>query len=313
MLRQSILLLAMGIVFNATLAVAGQSEVRVLASYPSGAFLENLEVQPDGRLLYTNYPTKTIEQLSPGGETSTFAKLSAFPLGIISIPDGYLVTANGKSILLGEDASNSQQFLLLDESGKETGRINVPQARALNGMVRLDNRTVLAADSAAGTIWAVDIKAETVTPWLQDESLAPLANDQVYKPGANGLKLRSDGLIVSNTSRGTRGTLSLIKIGKDGNPAGDPQVIASVGIIDDFWVREDGSILFTTHEESIKSLSVDGAIKVVATQHLIGNTAVAPYPPNQSDSFAVTTDGGIYFGSKEPAKIVLVTNVALPE
>jgi len=83
-------------------------------------------------------------------------------------------------------------------------------------------------------------------------------------------------------------------------------------MIDDFWVREDGSVLFTTHEASIKSLSPDGMITTVATHDLIGNTAIAPYPPNQSDSFAVTTDGGIYFGSKEPAKVVLVTNVALP-
>ena len=48
-------------------------KVHVLASYPHGNFLENLEVQPDGRLLFTNYPAKNIEVLSPSGETSTFA------------------------------------------------------------------------------------------------------------------------------------------------------------------------------------------------------------------------------------------------
>jgi len=310
MFKQSISLLAAVIVFSANLAVAGQAEVRVLASYPSGAFLENLEVQPDGRLLYTNYPDQTIEQLSSGGEVSTFAKLSAFPLGLISTADGYLVTANGKSILAGEDATSTQQFLLLDKAGKETGRLDVPEAMALNGLVRLDNDTVLAADSLAGVIWQVDTKTKDVTPWLQDESLAPLADQEIYKPGANGLKLRSDGLLVSNTSHGT---LSLIKIGEDGKPAGPPEVIANVGIIDDFWIREDDSILFTTHDASVKSLSVDGNITVVATQHLLGNTAIAPYPPNQSSSFAVTTDGGLYFGEKDPAKVVLITTVTSPK
>jgi len=310
MIKKSILLLAAVIVFGASPTVAEQADTRVLASYPSGAFLENLEVQPDGRLLFTNYPTQTIEQLSPSGEVGTFAKLSAFPLGIISIPDGYLITANGKSILLGEDASNSQQFLLLDESGKETGRIDVPQAKALNGMARLNDRTILAADSVAGTIWKIDIEKQEVTPWLQHSSLAPRADDEIYKPGANGLKLRFDGLIVSNTSHGT---LSRIAVDKEGNPASPPEVIANVGIIDDFWVREDGSILFTTHDASIKSLSVDGDIKVVATQDLVGNTAIAPFPPNQSGSFIVTTDGGLYFGAKDPAKVVLVTNVGLPK
>jgi len=309
MFRKSIFMFAAAIVFSATSAVAGQADTRILASYPSGAFLENLEVQPDGRILFTNYPAKTIEVLVPNGEPSTFARLSGFPLGIISTNDGYLVTASSKSILAGEDTSKSQQFLLLDKNGIETGRIDVPQARALNGMVRLDNRTVLAADSAAGMIWAVDVKNQAVTPWLQHSSLAPRTDDEIYKPGANGLKLRSDGLIVSNTSHGT---LSHIAIDKDGNPAGSPKVIANVGIIDDFWIREDSSILFTTHDASIKSLSVDGSIEVIATQHLLGNTAIAPYPPNQADSFAVTTDGGLYFGAKETAKVVLVTNVMLP-
>jgi len=295
---------------NASTTGAKQAKTRVLASYPSGTFLENLEAQTDGRLLFTDYPGKTIEQLSPEGKASTFATLSAYPLGIISTPDGYLVTANGKSVLLGEDASQSQQLLLLNEKGKQIGKFDAPQARALNGMVRLDNDTILAADSAAGTIWKVDVEKQEITLWIQDKYLSPIADQEVYKPGANGLKMHPDGLLVSNTSLGT---LSLIKVDKDGKPASKPEVIAKVGMIDDFWVKDDGSIIFTTHEASIKSLSADGDIKVVATQDLLGNTAIAPYPPNQSESFAVTTDGGLYFGSKESAKLVLVTPATSPK
>jgi len=286
------------------------SEAHVLASYPPGAFLENLEVQADGRLLFTNYPGKTIEQLSPEGETSTFAELTGYPLGLISMADGYLVTANRNSLLLGEDTTEAQQFLLLDRNGNQTGQFDAPQARALNGLVQLDNGTFLAADSVAGTIWRVDPDTQNVSPWLQDASLAPLADQEIYKPGANGLKLRSDGLLVSNTSRGT---LSLIRIGEDGNPLGRPELIATVGTIDDFWVKNDGSVLFTTHEASIKSLSPNGDITVVATQHLLGNTAIAPYPPNQSDSFIVLTDGGLYFGQQESAKVVLVNTAETAE
>jgi|GEM_PF-255281 len=288
---------------NSTSSVE-QKNTRVLASYPSGNFLENLEVQSDGRLLFTNYPTKSIEQLSADGKTSTFAKLSAYPLGVVSSTGGYLVTASGKSLLLGEDSTTSQQILMVDKTGKEIGKFDAPRARALNGMVRLNNETVLAADSIAGMIWKVDTKAQKLTPWLQDQALAPLAGQKMYKPGANGLKLRSDGLLVSNTSRGT---LSLIKIGQDGNPAGKPETIAEVGMIDDFWVMKDDSILFTTHADSIKLLSANGDIKVVATEHCIGSTAIAPFPPNQSSTFAVTTDGGMYFGAKDLAKVVSIT------
>jgi len=182
-------------------------KVRVLASYPSGNFLENLEVQVDGRLLFTNYATKTIEVLSPDGELGTFSELSAYPLSLVSTSDGYLVAASGKSLLKGEDVIGTQQFLLLDKSGVEIGQFDAPQALYLNGLVRLDNGTILVADSLAGTIWKVDIDAQAVSPWLQDESLAPLADQTQFIPGANGLKQGSDGLVVSNTSKGT---LSLV-------------------------------------------------------------------------------------------------------
>jgi len=69
-------------------------------------------------------------------------------------------------------------------------------------------------------------------------------------------------------------------------------------MVDDFWVRDDGSILFTTHQESIKLLSTTGEITVIATENCLGNTAIAPYPPNQFYSFAVTTDGGMYLVQK---------------
>jgi len=293
-----------------TQQLSTQTSASVLAAYPQGAFLENLETQPDGRLLYTNYPTKTIEQLSVEGETSTFATLSAYPLGIISIDDGYLVTANGKSILLGEDATDSQQLLILDTDGNQVGQFDAPKAEALNGLVKLNNGDILVADSSAATIWKVDPKKRRIKRWLKHDLLARPENQELYVPGVNGLKLRSDGLVASNTSKGT---LLLIKIGRNGRPIGVPEVIAEVGIIDDFWVKEDDSILFTTHADSVKSLSKEGDIAVVATQYLLGNTAISPFPPNQSNSYAVVTDGGLYFGSKETAKVVLLSVNNSPE
>ena len=263
-----------------------------------------MEVQPDGRLLFTNYPAKSIEVLSPNGEASTFAQLSVYPLSLISTNDGYLVAASGKSLLLGEDVVKTQQFLLLDKSGKQIGQFDAPQVMYLNGMVRLNNETVLAVDSLAGTIWKVDTKTQKITPWIQDESLAPLAEQKQFIPGANGVKMRSDGLIVSNTSKGT---LSLIKIGKNGNPAGNPKQIASVGMIDDFWVRDDGSILFTTHGEALKSVSADGDVTVVMSEGCGGATAIAPYPLNQSTNFVMINDGNMYFGKKDPVEVLLVT------
>lgn len=284
---------------------AGESAtIEVLATYPHGNFLENLEVQQDGRLLFTNYPTKSIEVMEQNGETKTFSTLSAYPLSLISIDNGYLVAASGKSLLLGEDVVGTQQFVLLDKNGKQTGQFYAPQVKYLNGMVRLNSDVILAVDSLSGNIWQVNPTTQEISSWIQDESLAPLADQKMFIPGANGIKLRADGLIVSNTSKGT---LSLIKIGKDGKPQSKPELLAKVGMIDDFWVRKDGSILFTTHGENLKSLSVNGEITTVLADGAGGATSIAPYPLNQDTHFVMINDGNIYFGKKDLVEVLLVT------
>jgi len=278
--------------------------VKVLATYPHGNFLENLEVQEDGKLLFTNYPAKSIEVMSQSGETKTFAKLDAYPLSLISIDDGYLVAASGKSLLLGENVVKTQQFIVLDKSGKQTAQFAAPQVMYLNGMARLNNETILAADSLSGNIWKVNPKTQKITSWIQDDSFTPLVGQETFIPGANGLKLRSDELIVSNTSKGT---LSLVKIDKNGKPLGKPELIATVGIIDDFWVRNDGSILFTTHGETVKSLSVSGEVTTILADGAGGATAIAPYPLGQDTHFVMINDGNIYFGKKDLVEVLLIT------
>jgi len=280
------------------------ASVKVLATYPHGNFLENLEVQQDGRLLFTNYPTKSIEAMSPSGETTTFAKLSAYPLSLISTDNGYLVAASGKSLLLGENVVGTQQFIQLDKNGKQIGQFEAPQVMYLNGMVRLNDELILAADSLSGNIWLVNPKTQEVTSWIQDDSLSPHPDQEVFLPGANGLKLRSDGIVVSNTSKGT---LSLIETGPDNEPLSKPKLIGTVGMIDDFWIRNDGSILFVTHGETIKSLSIDGEVTTVLDDGAGGATALAPYPIDQDKSFVVINDGNIYFGKQDPVEVLLIT------
>jgi len=283
---------------------ATSADLEVLATYPHGNFLENLEVQEDGRLLFTNYSAKSIEVLKQSGETETFATLSAYPLSLISTDDGYLVAASGKSLLLGEDVTKTQQFLTLDRNGNEIGQFDAPQIMYLNGMVRLNANVILAADSLSGNIWQINPKSQEISSWAQDESLTPLDNQEIFIPGANGLKRSFDELIVSNTSQGT---LLRIEIGQDDKPVSKPELLSSVGNIDDFWIRDDNSILFTTHGETIKSLSPNGEVTTILADGAGGATSIAPYPPNQDTTFVLINDGNLYFGKKDLVEVLLLT------
>jgi len=284
---------------------ANSSRIKVLASYPIGSFLENLEVLADGRILITNYFGKSIELTTADGKQEAFSNLSAFPLSIISDGDGYIVAAQGKNFIGGDPTFvQTNQFLMLDKSGKEIGKIAAPEALFLNGMVRLANGDLLVADSVSAAILKVDVKAQKVTPWLKNDALALIPGQNPYRPGVNGLKLHSKGLLVSNTSKAS---LFLIKIDKDGNPFGEPEKFADTGIIDDFWVNDDDSVVYTTHENNLKYIAPDGTISDIISEGCNGCTAVAPYPLGQENTYAVINDGDFYFGEKKEPTVLIVT------
>jgi len=96
------------------------------------------------------------------------------------------------------------------------------------------------------------------------------------------LKRHSKGIAVSNTAQGA---LFLIKIDDNGQPTGAPEQLAKTGIIDDFWVTDDDSIIFTTHTDVLKQLSADGLVTDVLGKGCNGCTAVAPYPLGQSNTY----------------------------
>jgi len=288
----------------AAAAPAAAPKLRVLASYPAGSFLENLEVLPQGDVLITNYFTKTIERVTPAGEKSIFANLSAFPVSLISTADGFLVAAQGKNFLAGDpDFAKAQQILLLDKNGKETGKFNATGAAFLNGMVRLKNGDLLVADSVGAKIWKIDTKAQKITPWFDGQALVAVPGPVPGIPGANGLKLHPKGLLVSNTSQGS---LFLIKMDESGNPVGEAELFAKTGIIDDFWVNDDNSVVFTTHTEVLKSIAPDGTISDIIIKGCNGCTAVAPFPLGQSKTFVLINDGGFFFGEKNQSTVALV-------
>src|SRR5215471_6306393 len=72
-------------------AAAQAPIVETVAEYPTGTFLENLDVLPDGRIVFTSYFAKTIEVLAAKAKPRTFATLSAHPVGILAVGDGFLV------------------------------------------------------------------------------------------------------------------------------------------------------------------------------------------------------------------------------
>jgi hypothetical protein len=282
-------------------ARAQTPSVEIVAEYPAGTFLENLDVLGDGRVVFTSYFAKTVEMLDKNGKARTFAKLSAHPVSILAVRGGFLVAAHGQPFVAGPAFIETQQFLLLDRNGAEIASFKAPEARFLNGMVRHVRGTVLVADSIAAMIWQVDPTARTIMRWLNDAALAQDPTVKEFRPGANGLKRQGSRLMVSNSSRGT---LLTVAVDAKGAASGPITELAKVGPIDDFIVGPRGEVVFTTHGATLLRRAADGSVTTLMASGCDGCTAVALAKGRGAPALIVLTTGGFSEGRKAPARVL---------
>ncbi|MEL7011918.1 MAG: hypothetical protein AAFO72_01425 [Pseudomonadota bacterium] len=290
--------LAFAAAVTLSLANPSRAEPTVLAEYPSGTFLENLTVQPDGGVLFTSYFDRQLGQLSRDNAATGFVTLQAHPVGVLAVEGGYVVTAHGTPFTEGPAFTQTQQILVLDPSGAVLSSTAVPDALFLNGLTQTTAGDILIADSIAGTIWQFDPDVQNVTLWFSHELLTQNPDLPVFAPGANGVKQDGNRLLVSNSGRGA---IYEIAMDSKGRPTSDPVSIAETGPVDDFYV-DDGRIIFTTHGAALKAIETDGSVSTLMAEGCDGCTSVT----RRGDAYLVLTTGGLLEGHTDPARILSI-------
>lgn len=287
------------------LPAVAQAGPDLLARFPNGTFLENLVVEPDGRVLFTNYFARRLEAWSPAGGHALHATVLEHPVSLTALGGGLQVLAvHGASFMDGPAAMRGRAALLmLAPDGAVTSRIALPEAIFPNGAWLLVPGLLLLADSELGRVWAIDLAAGTATTWLEHPLLTPVAG-QPY-PGVNGIKRAGDVLLLSNSAQ-----RSLLRVRLSGIAAqGAPEVMARMtGGIDDFIVAADGTIYAATHAEGLARLTPGAATPTaIAAPGVEGSTAVALTPDGRG-LYALGT-GGLASGGRGEA---VLARVALP-
>jgi sugar lactone lactonase YvrE len=278
--------------------------VETLASYPHGAFLENLALRPDGAVIFTSYFDKRLMLLPPGGEASTLAQLPAHPVGVLRTQAGFIVTAHAIPFNDAPAFLSSNQVLMLDAAGVVIRTIPAPDARFLNGLVEIGPDKVLIADSAAGVIWALTPSSGSLAPWLRDPLLEADPAATEFRPAANGLKLRDGQLYVSNSSRGA---IYRVALSADGAPSGALTTFATPGPVDDFAFAADGAIYAATHGAQLLRIAPDASFAPVITSGCDACTSVAIAGAGDRLSLIVLTTGNLLEGGDAPARVLRVT------
>jgi sugar lactone lactonase YvrE len=278
---------------------AASPAVETIASYPNGAFLENLSAGKDGVALVTSYSDKTLLRWDGDAAPTSFVTLNAHPVGILTRTNDIIVSAHGAPFTGGPAFLSSNRLLVLDRKERLLRDVPAPDARFLNGMAALPSGAVIVADSLAGRIWHFEPASGRLSVWLAHESLAP-EPARAQMPGANGLKIKDDWLYVSNSSRGT---LSRVRVGGE-RAGGEPEVVARTGPIDDFAFLPDGSIAAATHGDRLIRIATDGTVSDILSDGCDGCTSVALHP--KTGKLIVLTTGKLLEGGKGPARVLAV-------
>jgi len=245
-------------------ARAQQPRLSIAAQFPAHYFLENIAVRQDNSMLITVVQPKELYYLappSPGADVEpvllhTFDELTT---GIAELePDVFVVfTTNAYT-------THENYMHRLDLRGWTPGApvkleliFTFPKATlALNGCCALSPKAVLAADSLAGQIWRVDFALDGTAQakvWLKHASMAHIEDTlpPPPQPGINGVRYSAKEGQVYYTTTGQK---LFTRVRVDPNtfePAGDPELVASGGMYDDFCIDDERGVAYlTVHREN---------------------------------------------------------------
>jgi hypothetical protein len=268
----------------------------IVATWPTGTFIENLVVLPSGDVIVSVLSEARLDRVSRDGRVSILRQFEAPPTGL-ALAGGDLYVA------VGEPGAHAPTLWRLDP-GTGAGEPFMALADMIfaNGVTNFAPAALLIADSWQGRLVRVDLSARAAVTWFQHEALTRAPGID-FLPGANGVKRWGEEVTVSSNGRAE---LYRIPVRSDGS-AGEASLIADRLRVDDIAYDADGRLYLTTHiGHSLDRLGRDGTRVSLAgpDQGLAGSTACAFAPDG---TLLVTTTGGIVTppgGVLQPAKLV---------
>jgi hypothetical protein len=310
---------------------ATRAKLTTVAFFPEQFFLENIALRRDGSILVTVLNRKELWYIpTPGDDLPVDPILvhtfDDIPMGIVETePDVFYVSTMGQPTIERVDMrdwkpgepADTTTILTFDEP-----------AAALNGSCLIAPRVMLVADSLAGLIWRLDLSgdgmAATAKVWLQHDTMAFDPDNPLNpQPGVNGVRYAAKTNFLYYTST----TLKLfMRVGVDPathEPAGEPELVASGTMADDFCIDENAGVAYvTTHRENTIDRvplqpAADNAPRVIVagdpfTTQCIGPSSAAwgRGPTDYGRVAYVSTDGGTTSpppdGEVRPAQVLRV-------
>ncbi|KAH7320281.1 hypothetical protein B0I35DRAFT_408961 [Stachybotrys elegans] len=239
----------------------------LIFNFTDSTFIENLQVLPDGRILFTTLDTGILRVIDPRGRDPSPRPLVSLPSttglsGIARLSEDIYAVTGGVHTLFAFEPGSMRVFIVDVSSGRIRDIIGVPKTAMMNGLVALPNcrTTLLSADSLTGSILRIDLSTRRVDVAFSD----PLLNSTSAEVplGVNGLRIRGQYLYFTNSGAGTFGR---VPIDDRGNMAGKVEIVAQLSgrvsftnAYDDFDFDRQGNAYLALHSTTVSQVSPSG-------------------------------------------------------
>ena len=274
---------------------------RLIYETPNPTWFENLAIRHDGSILATTVTAPTLYLVQPDSRTQSPKVIEGFScntglLGITEItPDAFVVAGSNFSLTTRTPAPNSSYLYLVNFPGRDSENPTVsvaayiPNIALPDGILKLNNHTILVADPPNGAIWSVNIRTG---------AYSIVSSDPLLKgTGVDGLKLHDDKLYFTDTSERLLGRFTIDL--KTGIPIGNASVVARypddppVFAYDDFALSRDGKFAYPVIAggNSVTQVNVKTGKQVTIAGDLNSTTIAQP----TSAAFGRNGDEGILY------------------
>ncbi|KAI4155235.1 MAG: hypothetical protein LQ340_001122 [Diploschistes diacapsis] len=302
---------------------ASAPQASVVWTFPQDTWVENLAVRSNGQILATLFTSPQLYQVDPTGN-SPASLVHTFPqqtscLGIAELgTDIFYVVAGNVSLTTFASVPGSFNVYKVDMTGYSPGGnpsvskvANFPQGKELNGMTVLNAAQDLLAiaDSAAGSVFSLNVNTAAVSPVVDDSTMSP--NSNIAPIGVNGVKVHGNKIYFTNTNRNT---YTSIPMNSTGHAMRSASTLSTTTSPDDFTFDSNGQAYFAGNDAVMNGPVTGGNLSVFSNSPLVKGSTACKFGRTASDSgtLYVSTNGGLdqyLTGSfTNPGKIVAIPN-----
>ncbi|KUJ23695.1 uncharacterized protein LY89DRAFT_679035 [Mollisia scopiformis] len=288
-------------------------EIRQIFTFPNNTFIENIRVRFNGELLLTSMSVPTLFEIDPTASTPNASIVYTFPnatglAGITeTVPDTFAIVSatwdlvNTRAIL----GTIVVWTINLGSTPPIVHRIaNVTNSTSFNGIASIPEspNLILAADSAIGAIWRVDLLTGLYGIAFSDPLFTPISTAQGSNLGINGLKIKDGYLHFTDSAQGIYGRVEIDSLG---NKIGAVDLIANItasvatgGVYDDFALDRMGRAWIATHPEYVVEVELNGSQEVIANETLLLNPTSAAFGRGSTaeEKTLYVANGGLFAG-----------------